>query len=397
MRRALLVAAAAIALVGLPACGGNSSSSSGGTRTVLTDYNSDQFANSVFAFLPKRVPAHPGDTIDFKQAWTGEPHTVTMGQLAEPLGKAVLPYLDAPKLPDDEPKEVLDAEQKLPEFFTGGSGPNQTAAQPCFLDKGPIPSDEKPCPQLKVQPAFYGRQAFYSSGFIKYGGNTGNHYEVKLASNTAPGDYFFFCLVHGSAMSGFLQVRPKSEKIASQGEINRRARIELDKATQRLAHGDRDAKGGKDKPAGVDVVSGAEIAGQTIPFGTLLEFYPKKFTAKVGQKVTWSVSGHTVSFHVPKYLPIILIDKDGTVRFNPKTTDAINAPKAPEGSGGDEHGNGPPPPPVKIDAGNYDGSKFLSSGFADDELFSLTFTKPGAYLYACLVHPRMIGTVVVNR
>ncbi len=190
-------------------------------------------------------------------------------------------------------------------------------------------------------------------------------------------------------------MRPNSEKIASRGEVNRRARVELDKLTTRLARGDRSAKKGKDKPAGVDIVSGADIAGNALPFGTLLEFYPKKFTAKVGQKITWSLNGHTVSFHVPKYLPLVFIDKDGTVRGNPKTDDAINAPKAPESSGGHDD-NGPPPPPAKIDAGNYDGSKFLSSGTGDNEWFSLTFTKSGTYLYACLVHPRMIGTVVVK-
>ena len=90
---------------------------------------------------------------------------------------------------------------------------------------------------------------------------------------------------------------------------------------------------------------------------------------------------------------MVFVDKDGTVRANPKTTDAVNAPKGPEG-GGDQ--NGPPPPPVKIDAGQYDGSKFLSSGEFDNEIFSITFTKAGTYQYACLVHPRMVGTLIVK-
>jgi plastocyanin len=272
---------------------------------------------------------------------------------------------------------------------------NQTAAQPCFLDNGAIPTDGKPC-RRRVQPAFNGRQAFYNSGFVKYGGNNGNHFKVRLANDTPTGEYFFYCLVHGVGMGGFIQVKPNSVSVPSQGELNKRALGELDKVTARLKQGDRAAKRGKDKPAGVDIVSGAEIAGFALPFGTLLEYYPKTFTAKVGQKITWTLNGHTVSFHVPKYVPIVFIDKDGTLRPNPITNDPVNAPKPPEPHGGGEHDNGPPPPPTKIDAGNYDGSKFISSGTNDNEWFSLTFTKAGTYQYACLIHPRMVGTVIVK-
>src|SRR5581483_5594720 len=131
----------------------------------------------------------------------------------------------------------------------------------------------------------------------------------------------------------------------------------------------------------------------------LREFYPATFHAKVGQKVTWYLSAqpsHTVSFHVPSYVPVMTVSKRGTVTGNPETTDPQNGPGYPQT-------NGPPggdelPPPVTVDAGNYDGSRFLSSGanFGGPMFYSITFTKPGTYEYACLLHPRMVGKVVVS-
>ena len=390
MRRGIVIIV--IALAGLPACGGGGSSSA--TRTALVDYNYDQFASSLFAFMPLNVSVHPGDTVDFKQAWTGEPHTVTGGTATTALGEKISPYLNHKvAVPAEEPADIAALEQQLPAFFGDGPAANQTAAQPCFIDSGTLPEGGKPCKQ-RPQPAFNGRQEFYNSGFVKYGGNNGNQFKVPIAKDATLGTYFFYCTIHGAAMSNYIHIVPKSIPIASQSAINKQTKAELDKQMKRLVKGDGEAQKGKDKPAGVDVVSGGSIAENDIPFGTLLEFYPKTFNAKVGQKVTWDLEGHTVSFHVPKYIPIVLIDKDGTVRGNPKTTDAVNAPKAPDSNGGEQHG--PPPPPTKIDAGSYDGSKFLSSGQNDNEWFSITFTKPGTYQYACLVHPRMIGTVVVK-
>lgn len=394
MRKLVGILAIAFVLAALPAC---SSSGSSATRTVHLDYNSDQFASSMFAFSPSTLSVHPGDTLDFRQAWTGEAHTITFGSLNKELGDAIKPYFDGTKeIPQDEPPELMAAEQKLPEFF-GDNGVNQTAAQPCFLDAGPLPSDGKPCPK-RAQPKFNGRQAWYSSGFVRYGGNDGNKYEMPIAADATPGTYYFYCLLHGAGMSGYLTIKPKGESVDSQSALNAAARKRQDSFQKLLAKGDAQAKKAPDKPAGVDILAGADAAmdPKQLLFGSVLEFYPKVFTAKVGQKVSWMVNGHTVSFDVPKYVPVMFVDKDGTVRPNPKTTDAVNAPSPPPGPGGGPNDSGPPPPPTKIDAGNYDGSKFLSSGSQDNEIFSITFTKPGTYQYACLVHPRMVGTLIVK-
>jgi plastocyanin len=70
-------------------------------------------------------------------------------------------------------------------------------------------------------------------------------------------------------------------------------------------------------------------------------------------------------------------------------------------------GGSPRPPPVdfvsdepmKIDGGTWDGSGFFSSGLLGSDPFStytLRVSKPGRYRYACLIHPDMVGTLVVR-
>jgi plastocyanin len=39
---------------------------------------------------------------------------------------------------------------------------------------------------------------------------------------------------------------------------------------------------------------------------------------------------------------------------------------------------------------------FRSGALDTDESFSFRFDKPGTYQYACSIHPRMVGTVVVQ-
>ena len=88
----------------------------------------------------------------------------------------------------------------------------------------------------------------------------------------------------------------------------------------------------------------------------------RRTRVKAHQKVTWRIVGdsHTVSFDVPKYLPEITFAKDGC------------------------------------------GGHLLSSGLGgptdptQEVTYSVTFTKPGSYKYACLVHPQMVGEVDVQ-
>jgi plastocyanin len=417
------------ALVVLPACGGDGAGSGDGeNRTVLVDYNHDEMAASFLAYYPRSVSVHPGDTVTFKQAWTGEPHSVTAGTLTDGLMREVMPIIE--KYPEVESAEALQAADPeayktydricldsgkiepsehslcpaLPDMASFG-GPNvlsmnQNGAQPCFLETGAPPTDvDTPC-KKREQPEFNGRQSYYNSGYIHYEGEQGNTFKMTLADDIKPGDYQYYCNLHGPFMSGVVKVEPKAKAVPSQNEVDRQARTEIEKMATPLLKAFEEAKAGKATLDGETTFKGnlAGYGSQDVEAAFISEFIPNPIKAKVGEKVTWLVSGHTVSFDVPRYFPIATVAKSGRVTFNPRAVKPINSPSAepPQGADGDPFGERGEPIPV--DAGEWDGNGFISSGLPDDDInWSLTFTKPGKYKYACLIHPRMVGEVDVSR
>jgi plastocyanin len=402
------------------ACGGGASG--GNTRQVLVDYNNPDFANLVLAYFPSVVNVHPGDTVHFKQAWNGEPHSVTMGTLVETALDVVNPLLQ--KYPNGEgaPPEAEDTFNKAFEplpFMFGDAGPseiNQMAAQPCFLDKGtPPPSDpKKPCAK-RVQPAFDGTQPYYSSGFIPYAGNNGNSFEVKLSKDLKPGTYHYYCNLHGPEMQGRIVVKPKGASIPSQTQVDKAALSEAKSHVKPVAEAlDKIAAEPFDIVKAIDIaklepplddqlkatIKGYALAGYGVQAEQSVlanEFLPKTIHAKIGEKVTWAFFGiHTVSFDVPRYFPLLIIQKDGTVKLDDRAG-------LTRGSGFPDTLPDNAPNPFIVDGGSWNGSGFRSSGFPPDTngpndvtAYSLTFTKAGTYQYACLIHPKMVGTVIVK-
>ena len=109
-----------------------------------------------------------------------------------------------------------------------------------------------------------------------------------------------------------------------------------------------------------------------------------------GRAITWTFVGrHTVSFNVPGYLPVFAVARDGTVRLDPRVHEPVGwrIPAVEADS-----------PPRLVDAGEWDGDGFVSTGldWRTGDRFRVTFTRPGTYLLACLIHPAMIGRVVVT-
>ena len=371
---------------------GCSSSTSSGpdalTRTVLVDYNHDEYAASFLTYFPAVIEVRQGDTINFKQAWTGEPHSVTLGTMVDEAIKPVREIIRSGNIPDEPPPEVVEKLKPLPEMF-GDNGLRQSAAQPCYLETGAPPLDElTPCPKAP-QPEFTGRQSYYSSGFIPYEGAGGNTYRVKLSNDIAPGTYTYYCNYHGPLQSGEIVVKAKGATVPSQSAVDKQGRAELQKLAKPMASAFEDAKKGNAVAEGEPVEG--PLAGYFAPdvdMAFLDEFVPRTIRARVNEKVTWNVIGpHTVSFNVPAYLPQLIVSEDGTVNPNPQAYDPVASPAVPE-----YEGTGPPP---SIDGGRWDGSYFISSGIMFGT-YSLTFTKAGRYKYACLVHPRMVGEVVVS-
>jgi plastocyanin len=111
-------------------------------------------------------------------------------------------------------------------------------------------------------------------------------------------------------------------------------------------------------------------------------FLPKTIEIATGDTVTWKFREfHTVSFLSGGQAPPLFIQEGGKNYFNPRVF-------------------------YPVGGGEYDGTGYHNSGTPRPNPsnprqfimpdYSLTFTKPGSYQYVCIVHPGMLGTVVVK-
>jgi plastocyanin len=407
-RRLLWCALAAVAAAVLTACAGQASGPQ--TREVLVDYVHDEVASSFLLYFPQDVTMRPGDSVLFRQEWTGEPHSVTMGTMVDEMMSVITPLIDKyGDEPDEEiPPRVFKQFDKamapLPWMF-GDSDVltvNQNAGQPCYLNKGgPPKKPNAPCDDAQQeQPAFNGRQSYYNSGFIPYEGPQGNEFTVELADDIEPGVYNYYCNLHGPFQAGTITVVEEGEPIPSQDEVSRQALREIEEAATPLVAAYAEApREGKAKIYGQTVE--APLAGWGVDdpgsHTSLNEFVPEIIEVEAGEPVEWTfVGGHTVSFEVPDYFAQIVVSDDGTVVFSKDATQPVNSPQPPKPPKGGGPSSGPPEP-VVIDAGAFDGSQFTSSGVLfDGTKYQLKFDKPGSYPYACLIHPQMVGTVEVS-
>ncbi len=427
-RTRMLLASVAVLGVVAAGCGAAADPSAPQTRQVLVDYVSDEVASSFLLYFPRNVTVRPGDSVVFRQEWTGEPHSVTMGRRVDDMMSVLVPLIEeyGDEEEEDIPKKVFKTADKalkgLP--FMLDEGPDgalvvaQNVAQPCYLETGAPPQDEDtPCTdEQQVQPAFNGRQSYYNSGFIPYQGPQGNEFTVDLADDIEPGVYNYYCNVHGPFQGGTITVAEKGATIPSQEEVSRQARAEIEaEAEPLIAAFEKAPREGEAEIYGMTVAP--PLAGWGIEepgsHTSLNEFIPRDIEVAAGEPVDWTfVGGHTVSFQVPEYFAQVVVEDDGTVVFSKDATQPVNSPKPPKDEGGgppegDEGGGeggegegppggGPPEPPV-IDAGTWGGEEFISSGFlADGAKYRLTFSEPGSYPYACLIHPQMVGTVEVR-
>ncbi len=421
-RMTKILAAVALAATLLAGCGGGGGSAGGGNaggeeRTVLVDFRHDEFAAAFLQYYPEHLEVRPGDTVQFRQAWTGEPHSVTFGKIVDDfidLFPQVAQYdgieeARAGGVAADVLSSVADAYEKLPAMTGESFETVPSGAEPCYvadIDDAPLVRDietdvidpDSTCPKGgKVQPAFTGRQALYNSGFIPYSGAKGNSFTVPIAEDATPGTYRYFCNYHFIFMSGDVQVVEPGKSIPSQAEVSKQARTEIqadaDKALPKVEAAKTIKQGAK-----IDEVT-LPLAGRAIDEETpviINEFLPKQVSSKVGQKVTWTFDGavHTVSFNVPKYFPIFTVAKSGRVTWDPKAHEPVGFALPKQETNRQEER----PPPVAADAGTWDGrGGFHSSGALNPgDTFSVTFTRPGTYSYACVLHPQMVGTLEVR-
>ena len=448
----LLLGAAAMLVAG---CAGLSATDRPQQRTVLVDYDHDQMASTFMAYFPNHVKVHPGDEVVFRQQWTGEGHSVTMGTYVDKMMKIARPLME--QYPDEEPPpEVLapfsEVADKLPFMVGEDLTVNQNGAQPCYLDEGLPPTDpDTPCTDAhQRQPAFNGRQSYYNSGFIPYDGPNGNEYRVRLSEDIRPGTYSYYCNLHFIFQNGTVEVVPEDQPIPSQDEVSRQAFAQIKAAADPLLAAYRKALSTEGETEVVGFTVNKPFAGwlsdsESTP-GFINEFVPRRIDIAEGRSVTWSfVGGHTVSFDVPAYFSEFVVKPDGTVEWSrdavaprgrrlvtdaseqpsespsaaatppsepaePDTTaspeehatdlPATTSSEQPTGATADEQdaeqSEEEMPPMQHVRAGRWDGTGFLSSGVQYGGTYTVTFMEPGTYPYACLVHPRMVGEVVVR-
>lgn len=345
---------------------------------VIVDGHTTENQSAFLAYFPSELTVHPGDTIEFPLWDSGEPHTVTFGTIIDEAMAAVAAGAD----PETDPTI-----QKVPILLSEEPGDaNQVAANPCFVAEGDPPADA--CFDAE-QPAFDGTQSFYNSGWL--GEDSG--FSVTLSDDIAPGTYTFVCLLHGPDMKGTVTVVDEGTEVTAPDEVSQAAQAQIDEAAAQILVGIGAAS------ANPPDQTLAGVFTQEVQNGFGIVFAPADISVPVGGSVTWTVFGpHTVSFNASQEAIGPRVEApDGTVHVNPLAL-------MPAGGPGQEPPTGEPDPnapPVLIDAGEWDGTGFLSSGVMISfppalAQYKVTFSAAGTYPYNCLIHPDMEGTVTVT-
>lgn len=272
-------------------------------------------------WFPGKLTAQAGDTIVFTNKSSEAPHTFTFGVKAD---RSNSPQVVGPK------------------------GLNPAVFGPCYDAAGATP--QLGACSVHNLPEFDGK-GYWNSGVVNPG-PTAKEMQIKLASNIAPGDYTFVCVLHG-AMNGVLTIGKDRKKPA---DVQAQAASDEKSATT---------------AALAITVPATQANTVTTGWGTAAvsynQFAPLLTTVPVGTMVTW-VDRHP--------------DEPHTVTF-------ASPFKSPEDPGVTQPGG------VKS-GGSYAGG-FSNSGFIGGPAkFSLKFTKKGTYNYICVIHPGMHGTVQVT-
>jgi plastocyanin len=337
-------------------------SASAATKTVTMGLPSgpqktfnEQYQTDVNDFLPHRVTIRVGDSVRFV------PHGFHTVQIP-PRGGGVIPLF----APTGQP--VTDATDAAgsPFWFNG---------QPRI---GFTPS--------LLQSAFGKTVRYAGAGRVESGIPIEDRPQPFVVRFTRAGTYKYFCDVH-PGMKGFVVVRPKGRAIPSARADARRVRAEVARdlrITQRLRS--------------VQPPAGTVNVGQAGPFGVeYLGMLPETIEVPVGGTVRFqmtrgSFEAHTATFGPgnPESEPDSYLGRIAASFESPTLDPAAVYPSDPPGSSPAvtpaTHGNG-----------------FWNSGVIDTasaspppDNASVQFATPGTYVYYCLIHPFMRGTVVVR-
>ena len=369
------------------------------TFTINVDGVNPKANETFFAYFPRATTVHAGDTVIFHYVGVGEPHTVTLGNLADNAVSVFAHLTPAQQQANTPPPAARAADAALPQLFPQGPGDAiASAADKCFVQSGTPGTSLCPLSQHE-QPDFNGTQSYYNSGWL----DANQKFTVHFSGSTAPGTYRFTCLLHREFMSGKITVAPVSKTIESPATQFAAGQKQQAGMEGQLVHAVAALRQGKPPTPHASVLPNSVLAGSggNVP-AEIDEFGPKSIKIPVGGSLTWYFLGdHSITFNSDKTNNDIRANApDGTAHFNPKGV-------APAGGPGE-------PPPSKpaftngvhlkvVASSSWNGQGFHSSGvFINSfgppviEGYKLTFTKAGTFHYICTVHDHMKGTVVVG-
>lgn len=313
---------------------------------------------TVNAFYPKSITVHRGDTLEFGIYGFHAVNFVKTGDGAPPFA------IPAPGgLATAGVKDATGAD-----FWFNG--------QPQLIFNPTLVTP------TKSGGSFDGSKAVYSGAPLS---GPPKPWKVKL---TKTGTFTYYCPIH-PGMTGKVKVVGKSQFAGSakQDKVRADKQVATDLATlKQLAK--KAAPAGDVIQAGPDGKNGA----------TLLRFSPAEKTVKVGAPVTLTMTPGTRETHTFTFARDIKSLKP--------LTDGFISPLA---------GSSPPAlglasqavypsdaPPLPYD-GTQHGDGYWNSGVLDStpatpspESATITFSAPGTYQYLCIIHPEMVGKVIVT-
>ena len=290
------------------------------------------------SFLPERISIHKGDTIHFANPYA-EPHTVTSLAASE----TSIPSLTMPN-PTGAPGEVFNP---LATEKTATNSP---------VDFDPI--------------------HYFNSGFLFKGDS------VDVTFNVT-GDFKFLCLFH-PGMELNLNVSGQPINLPDQTKIDAQAKAESDGliAVGKAIIADYTLT----KTTAGGASTWESQVGGGVGLVDLLSFLPGTIKINTGDSVKWTsrtFTPHTVTFGAA---PELFAMTPNVAGKQPAQLQTFAAGAVFPAGGNTYAGSG------NVHSGLID----ETGGFPAGTSFTLKFTKAGKYVYVCILHEGMSGTIEVS-
>ena len=299
------------------------------TFRVNVDQTSPKANVDFLAYFPHSITVHPGDSVVFHWAGNGEPHTVTLGSLADSAVAAFNRLTPAQKQANTPPPGFAAIDATVPNLFPEGPGDaTQSVSNPCFQQSGPVGYERLPELAARAAGASTGRSAYYNSGWL----DSGQKWTVHLSGGPRPGTYRFMCALHREEMQGKITVVPASKTIMTPSAQFALGQKQFANDLKPLAPAIATIRQGKPPVPNVTLPDSpnAVLAGSGVPnsSGSVDEFGKSTIKIPVGGTVTWWVIGpHSITFNSDKTNDDIRAEApDGTVHINPNAVAPAGGP-----------------------------------------------------------------------